>query len=134
MFAKRPSKRSSNIGNLIGVGTKITGDIKFIGGLRVDGEISGTVSAADEQDCTLVVGEHARIEGAFNVSRALINGTVIGPTVSSDLVELQSQARVTGDIQYSSIEMHHGAVVLGQLVHHGTGVKAGESVCGAATT
>lgn len=120
MFPKKSSKPPSHIGSLIGVGTTVTGDIRFAGGLRVDGEIKGAVSAAAAQDGILVVGEQGRIEGGFQVSRAMINGTVIGPTISSDFLELQSQARIAGDIQYNTVEMHRGAVVHGQLVHHGS--------------
>jgi len=32
---------------------------------------------------------------------------------------LQPRSRVTGDVHYTSLEMHLGAVVDGQLVHKG---------------
>jgi cytoskeletal protein CcmA (bactofilin family) len=73
-----------------------------------------------------VVSEHARIEGEVSVSHVVINGTVIGPVRSGEFLELQPKARVTGDVEYSSIEMHLGAVVQGRLVHQGTPAKAVE--------
>lgn len=112
------------IDSLIGAGTKVVGDVTFEGGLRVDGEIKGNVlSASGEQHSSLVVSEHARIEGEINVSHLVINGTVIGPVFSSELLELQSHARVTGDVQYNTIEIHLGAVVQGRLVHQGATAK-----------
>lgn len=118
MFNKE-SKPQNRIDTLIGAGTTITGDIAFSGGLRIDGEIKGNVRASGDQSSTLVISEHARIEGEVSVAHLVINGTVAGPVVSSGFLELQAKARVTGDIQYNSIEMHLGAVVEGRMVHTG---------------
>ncbi|MBL8479074.1 MAG: polymer-forming cytoskeletal protein [Sterolibacteriaceae bacterium] len=126
MFGKKTNKPQGRIDSLIGVGTSLEGDVTFSGGLRVDGEIKGNVRAVDGQPATLVISEQARIEGEISVSHLVINGTVIGPVHSSDFVELQARARVTGDVEYSTIEMHLGAVVQGRLVHQGLPAKAVE--------
>lgn len=126
MFGKKTNKPQGRIDSLIGAGTSLTGDVIFSGGLRVDGEIKGNVRAADGQAATLVISEHARIEGEISVSHLVINGTVVGAVHSSDFLELQTRARVTGDVEYSTIEMHLGAVVQGQLVHQGLPAKAVE--------
>ena len=116
---KRPNTPKSRIDTLVGAGTTITGDVVFSGGLRVDGEIRGNIRAVGEQTSTLVVSEHARIEGEIAVSHVVINGTVLDPVVSSGFLELQAKARVTGDVEYNSIEIHLGAIVQGKLVHTG---------------
>ncbi|MDP1613038.1 MAG: polymer-forming cytoskeletal protein [Sulfuritalea sp.] len=126
MFGKKISKPQGRIDSLIGVGTSLDGDVTFTGGLRVDGEIKGNVRGAEGQPATLVISEHARIEGEISVSHLVINGTVIGAVHSSDFLELQTRARVTGDVEYSTIEMHLGAVVQGRLVHQGGPAKAVE--------
>jgi len=126
MFSRKTPKPQNRIDSLIGAGTSIEGDISFSGGLRIDGEVKGNVRAAGDQPSTLVVSEHARIEGEVSVSHVVINGTVIGPVRSGEFLELQPKARVTGDVEYSSIEMHLGAVVQGRLVHLGTPAKAVE--------
>jgi cytoskeletal protein CcmA (bactofilin family) len=126
MFGKKTSKPQGRIDSLIGAGTSVTGDVTFTGGLRVDGEIKGNVQGADGQPATLVISEHARIEGDISVSHLVINGTVIGALHSSDFLELQTRARVTGDVEYSTIEMHLGAVVQGRLVHQGLPAKGVE--------
>ena len=118
MFNK-PSKPQSRIDTLIGAGTKIEGDVSFTGGLRVDGEIRGNVRCVDGQHGTLVLSEHARIEGAVSVSHLVINGTVMGPVTTSEFLELQPRARVTGDVEYNAVEIHLGAIVEGRLVHQG---------------
>jgi len=121
MFLKsdKTNKPQSRIDSLIGAGTKIEGDVTFDGGLRVDGEVKGNVRSAGDSGGTLVVSEHARIEGEIHVSHLVINGTIIGPVYSSEFLELQPRARVTGDVQYNSLEMHLGAIVQGRLVHQG---------------
>jgi cytoskeletal protein CcmA (bactofilin family) len=121
MFLKsdKSSKPQSRIDSLIGAGTKIEGDVTFVGGLRVDGEVKGNVRSTGDGGGTLVVSEHARIEGEIHVSHLVINGTIIGPVYSSEFLELQPRARVTGDVQYNSLEMHLGAIVQGRLVHQG---------------
>lgn len=126
MFGKKNSKPQGRIDSLIGAGTSLVGDVTFSGGLRVDGEIRGNVRSADGQPATLVLSEHARIEGEISVSHIVINGTVIGPVHSSDFLELQPRAKVTGDVEYATIEMHLGAIVQGRLVHQGVPAKAVE--------
>lgn len=119
MFGKT-SKPNNRIDSLIGAGTVIEGNVSFTGGVRIDGEIRGNVSAAGDQPGILVLSEHARIVGEVAVSHLVINGTVIGPVRSAESLELQPQARVTGDVEYSTIEMHLGAIVQGRLVHQGS--------------
>ncbi len=127
MFLKKSNKPQSRIDSLIGAGTKVEGDIAFSGGLRVDGEIKGNVvSTSNEQHSTLVVSEHAQIEGNISVSHLVVNGTVAGSLFASEFLELQSHARVTGDVQYNTIEIHLGAVVQGQLVHGDAVTKTAE--------
>jgi cytoskeletal protein CcmA (bactofilin family) len=126
MFGKKSSKPQGRIDTLIGAGTSIVGNIIFTGGLRVDGEVKGNVHGVRDQPTTLVISEHARIEGEISVSHLVINGTVIGPAHASEFLELQNKARVTGDVEYSMIELHLGAVVQGRLVHQGASAKAVE--------
>ena len=126
MFEKKPSRAQNRIDSLIGAGTSIIGDVSFSGGLRVDGEITGSVSSRDGQPATLVVSEHARIEGKVSVSHAVVNGTVIGPVHALEFLELQSKARMTGDVEYTNIEIHLGAIVQGRLVHEGVPAKTVE--------
>lgn len=117
MFLKNRQKPNSRIDTLIGAETTIEGDIHFSGGLRVDGCIRGDVLESGGKSGTLVLSEHGRIEGAINVSHAVINGTVVGPVNARAYVELQAKSRVTGDVCYKTLEIHMGAVVEGKLVY-----------------
>lgn len=127
MFGKSATNKPQNrIDSLVGSTTSITGDVVFAGGLRIDGEVRGNVRGEADKPSTLVVSEHARIEGEIAVSHLVINGTVIGPVHASEFLELQARARVTGDVEYSTIEIQLGAVVQGRLVHQAAPAKAVE--------
>ncbi|NUP99370.1 MAG: polymer-forming cytoskeletal protein, partial [Armatimonadetes bacterium] len=100
MFGKKPHKPQNRIDSLIGAGTRIEGSVTFTGGLRVDGEIQGNVTAAPDRPSTLVLSEHARIDGEIRVSHLVVNGTVHGPVHASEFLELQSHSRLRGDVHY----------------------------------
>ncbi|HRE12945.1 MAG TPA: polymer-forming cytoskeletal protein [Usitatibacteraceae bacterium] len=115
MFGK--SSKPSPIDSLIGAGTTIEGNITFVGGLRIDGHVKGNVTATGNKPGTLVLSELSRVEGEIDVAHVVVNGTVAGPVRASEYVELLPKARVTGDVSYKSIEIHVGAIVMGQLVY-----------------
>lgn len=112
----RESKPVETIDTLIGSGSILQGDLEFTGGLRVDGHIKGHLSAQDTSQGTLVLSESGVIEGDVSVPHVVINGTVKGNIVSSGHIELQANAKVTGDIHYKAVEMQLGAVLNGSLV------------------
>lgn len=112
MFGK---KRQPPIRTLIGEGTVIQGELRFIDGLRVDGQIQGDVIATGGDTSMLVISEKARVSGKVSAGHVIINGEVCGPVESHDLLELQPKARITGDIRYELLEMHQGATVDGEL-------------------
>lgn len=125
MFGKKTeSKCQGQIDSLIGAGTQIEGNIRFTGGLRIDGEVKGNIDAVDgASSSTLVLSEQARIEGSVNVAHLILNGTIVGFVTVSEALEMQSRARIVGDVDYALIEMHQGAVIEGRLVHRGKSVE-----------
>lgn len=124
MFERRKPAPPKRIDSLIGAGTTVRGDVVFTGGLRIDGKVEGNVTSADGQTGTLVVSEQARVDGRIMVSHVVVNGTVSGPIVARDYLELQGKARVDGDVTYRSLEMQVGAVVEGRLDHAEPGTAA----------
>jgi len=121
MFFKKANKIDNRIDTLIGVDTRIEGDLHFSGGLRVDGAIRGNVSEQNSTPSTLILGEHGKIEGAITAAKIVLVGKVTGPVKSSQFIELQATARIVGDLYYKSLEMHTGAVIEGKLVYLGEG-------------
>ena len=119
MFFKKANKIDNRIDTLVGADTRIEGDLHFGGGLRVDGAIRGNIAEQNGSPSTLIISEHGRVEGAVTAAKIVLNGRVTGTVKSSHFVELQTKARITGDLYYKSLEMHTGAVIEGKLVYIG---------------
>jgi cytoskeletal protein CcmA (bactofilin family) len=127
LFFKKANKIDSRIDTLVGSETRIEGDMHFSGGLRVDGAIRGNVTEPAGTPSTLILSEHGKIEGAVTAAKIVLNGKVIGPVKSSQFIELQTKARITGDLHYKSLEMHTGAVIEGKLIYMGDNVVEDEA-------
>ena len=112
MFGK---KQQAPIRTLIGEGTVIRGELHFADGLRIDGTVLGDVLALGEGRNVLVISDKARVEGTVQAGHVIVNGTVVGPVTSTELLELQPKASITGDVRYESLEMHQGALIDGEL-------------------
>lgn len=117
MFGSKHNKPQNRIDSLIGAGTKIVGDVHFTGGLRIDGEIEGSIIATPGKPSTLVLSEHGRINGKINVTHLVVNGAITGPVNVAEYLELQSKSKVVGDVSYKTLEIQLGAVVEGRLIH-----------------
>lgn len=58
--------RSARVDTLIGKGTTIDGNLRFSGGLHIEGVVKGNL-AADGDDATLILSEHGHIQGEVRV-------------------------------------------------------------------
>ena len=100
-----------------GTSTTIEGNLRFKGGLRVDGHVKGNLVADPMESSMLVISEQASVEGEVRAEHIVVDGAIIGPVYCSELLELQPKARITGDVHYKALEMHGGALVSGKLTH-----------------
>jgi cytoskeletal protein CcmA (bactofilin family) len=117
MFGRK-SNGDNHIASLIGAGSTLTGDLTFVGGLRIDGTVLGSVRCVGGEGAgMLVISENGVVEGEIRAAHLVVAGQIKGPVFTSELVELQPKARVTGDVHYRALEIHQGAVVEGRLVH-----------------
>lgn len=119
MWGSKRKLRTPKIDSLIGRQTEILGDLRFSGGLHVDGTIRGNVYADDDSGAVLTLSAHGTVEGDVRVPNVVLNGVVIGDVHVNDQIELASNARITGNVYYRLIEMAMGAEVNGSLVHQG---------------
>ncbi len=108
-------KKQPPIRSLIGEGTVLHGEVRFSEGLRIDGEVHGDVVAVGDMPSLLVISEKARVQGKVRAGHVIINGTVVGPVLADELLELQPKARIEGDVRYESIEMHQGSTIDGEI-------------------
>lgn len=117
MWGNKDKIRSSKIETLIGHDIEIRGDVKFNGGLHLDGKIIGNAIAENGSNSVFIVSDKGCVEGDVSVSYAIINGEVVGNVYASEKLELSGRARITGDVHYSLLEMASGAEVNGKMVH-----------------
>jgi cytoskeletal protein CcmA (bactofilin family) len=107
-----------HIASLIGTGSTLVGDLTFAGGLRIDGTVQGAVRCVGGEGAgMLVVSEKGVVEGEVRAAHLVVAGRITGPVYTTEVVELQPTAKVVGDVHYRALEIHHGAVVEGRLVH-----------------
>ena len=122
MFGTRKKQltiQSTQLSTLIAEGVEITGDILFSDGMRIDGLVKGNVigrSAEGASPALLVLSSKGHVEGSVRCGAAVINGAVTGDLEVEHLLELQSDARVSGTIRYRHLQMDVGAEVRGQLI------------------
>lgn len=121
MFNKKKQKRrkAARIDTLIGENTHIKGDIHFSGGLRIDGVITGNITADEGEPALLTLSEKGRIEGEVRVPFQLINGEVNGHIYAAEHIELAAKARISGNVFYKLLEVAMGSEVNGQLIYVG---------------
>ena len=124
MFGNRKRIRTTKIDTLIGRKSEMLGDVNFSGGLHVDGTVKGNVVSEEDPSSVLTLSETGTVEGEVRVPNVVLNGTVIGDVHAKHHIELASNARITGNVYYSLIEMAMGAEVNGNLVHVAEDVEA----------
>jgi len=117
MFGGSKKRKSTRIDTLVGQHSEILGDVRFSGGLHIDGTIKGNVIADNDGKSMVSLSESGTIEGEVKVPFVVLNGVVIGDVHGGEHVELSSKARITGNVYYNLIEMAIGAEVNGKLVH-----------------
>jgi len=108
-------KKQPPIKSLIAEGSQIDGNFRFADGLRIDGAVVGNISGNPDLANILVISETASVTGEIQADHIIINGTVKGPVHARFMLELQPKARITGDVHYTALEMHQGAIIAGQL-------------------
>ena len=108
-------KKPPPIRSLVGEGMVVHGNVKFAGGLRIDGQVIGDVIAEGDCRSILMISDNALVHGKVTASHVIINGKVLGSLHCNELLELEPKARVVGDIRYETLEMHPGATVEGEL-------------------
>lgn len=127
--ASRPATDSENIARdikdgklsgFVGHGTSLTGDTSFQMMLRVDGQLTGTVSS---DGGTLIVGNNGQLDANVSVGVAQINGTVNGDISATERIQLGRTARVVGNIATPKLIIEDGALFEGGC----TMVKARET-------
>lgn len=116
MFKKKPNKKITKFDSLVGQQSRFVGDLRFAGGLFIDGTLKGNVIADEPGESMVSVSDRGTVEGEVRVPNVRLHGIVTGDVYASEFVELGPTARVEGNVYYVLMEMAMGAEVNGKLV------------------
>ena len=97
--------QSQCILNIIGQGTRITGDLISNGDFRVDGAIEGNVKVGQR----LVIGGTGKILGNIEADSATVAGHIKGNLTVKNVLELKPSAKIDGDIITNKMVIEAGA-------------------------
>ena len=95
--------------NIISEGTKIKGDIIASGDIRIDGELTGNISAKGR----LVVGPNGKITGEVDCINIEVSGYIKGKVSASDLINMKSTSQIEGDIIAGKLSVEPGSIFSG---------------------
>jgi len=117
MFSSKDKASASHFDTLISQKTEIIGDIKFKGGLQIEGVVKGNLIAEPGSGAVVRISDGGRVEGQINSPNVVVNGFVVGDIFAGEYIELAKKARIKGDVHYYMMEMVLGAEVNGKLIH-----------------
>jgi len=101
----------------LGKGAQFKGIIHFEGTIRIDGRLEGEIHTKG----TLMVGEHAVIEGDISADVVVSGGHINGNIVASEKVQLLSAGVVTGTIKTPLLSIEEGVHLYGMCDVAGRG-------------
>ncbi len=119
MFSSKDKAAASHYDTLISSKTEIVGDIKFKGGLQIEGIVKGNLIAEANSGAVVRISDTGRVEGQINAPNVVVNGAIVGDIYAAEYIELAKKARIQGDVYYHMMEMVLGAEVNGKLLHQG---------------
>lgn len=106
----------TKLSSLIAHNLQVVGDITFTGGLRIDGRVDGNVISKRGDKSLVVISEKGCVIGRVCAYDAVVNGTISGDLEVEHFLELQPDAKVSGNITYRRLQMECGATVEGRLL------------------
>ena len=109
--------KTTKIDTLVGRHSKIVGDIRYGGGLHIEGVVEGNITPEQDDKGVVILSELGVVEGEIRGPSIIINGTVNGNVYATGTIELAAGAKINGNVYYNLLEMTVGAEVNGNLVH-----------------
>ena len=103
MFNEK-EKNLSKIETLIGEKCTIKGSISGDGLIKIDGDIDGDILWQDD----VIVGTGSNCKSNISCKSAFINGKVEGNVICDNILTLESNGKITGDITVKNLIVKEG--------------------------
>lgn len=108
-MAKNIQPENNGVINIIGNGTKITGNIETSGDIRIDGTLIGNLTTQGK----IVIGETGNIEGEVVCVNSDVSGKLKGKISVKELLSLKATAKILGDIITNKLAIEPNAIFTG---------------------
>jgi cytoskeletal protein CcmA (bactofilin family) len=104
---ERPQQSEQDNENftLLGKGVDFKGILSFNGTVRVDGRVAGEIYTTG----TLIVGEHAVIEGVVSAGVVMNSGKINGTVTAFEKIHILKPGVLIGDIRTPAIAIEEGS-------------------------
>jgi cytoskeletal protein CcmA (bactofilin family) len=106
----RKKQESGDWTGFLEKGVRIEGRLECPGTFRIDSAMKGTLISEE----TLILGNHATVEGEIHGNHVVIAGRFEGKILARGKVEIQPKAIVTGEIHTPCLVIEPGAIFDGQ--------------------
>ncbi len=91
-------------------GVKLEGTLELSGTFRIDGHVKGTIVSQH----SLLLGDHAHVEGQIEGNHVVIGGKFDGVIFAKGRVEIQPKGVVTGEIHTPCMVIEPGGIFDGR--------------------
>lgn len=105
------NKVQQSVDTVISAGVKVEGEIFSSGTAYIYGEVKGNVHAAEG---TVKVREKGSVNGNITCRKLIVNGTVTGDCRAEE-VEIMSQGKIQGVLNYNSLNVIKGGQLSGSV-------------------
>jgi cytoskeletal protein CcmA (bactofilin family) len=96
---------------MIGPGTVVEGKIRSQGSVRIDGKLTGEITASE----SLAVGLSGEVDGNVTAKNVTIGGKVRGSITASEKIVFEGKAVIKGDIRASKLIIDEGCLFDGRV-------------------
>jgi cytoskeletal protein CcmA (bactofilin family) len=101
---------SADFTTVIGGDVVIKGDISVERGMRVDGQIEGTITTKGK----ILVGKTGQLKADVRAGTLTIEGRISG-NVSAERVQIEASGQVFGDLNATKLVVTEGATFVGKV-------------------
>jgi len=103
-------KNLNKIETLVGNNCHIIGNFTGTGVLKIDGIIDGDILWEDD----VIIGSKSEINGNILCNNAFVNGNVNGNIKCKNILTIQSEGRIKGDITVKKIIVNESGILEGK--------------------
>ncbi len=100
---------SNEITTILGQGSSFDGKLTFEGTVRIDGRFSGEIRTTG----ILIIGETAEVEAQIQAATIVVKGQVRGDLTATESLEIESPAKVVGNLATPSLTIEKGSLFQG---------------------